>query len=54
MNATEKALHLYKTRAAAIRNAEKLTAEFAQVGLSAQFIATQKPNGFWTVLKVGA
>jgi hypothetical protein len=42
---------LYKTKSAAIRNAEKLTAEYLQVGLSGTWTATQKPNGYWTLTK---
>ena len=42
---------IYKTKSAAIRNAEKLTAEFLQVGLAATWTATQKANGFWTLTK---
>jgi hypothetical protein len=42
---------LYKTKSAAIRNAEKLTAEYLQVGLSGTWTATQKLNGYWTLTK---
>jgi hypothetical protein len=42
---------LYKTKSAAIRNAEKLTAEYLQVGIVGTWTATQKPNGYWTLTK---
>ena len=42
---------LYKTKSAAIRNAEKLTAEYLQVGISGTWTATQKTNGYWTLTK---
>jgi hypothetical protein len=42
---------IYKTKSAAIRNAEKLTAEYLQVGISGTWTATQKTNGYWTLTK---
>lgn len=44
-------LRLYKTKSAAIRNAEKLTAEYLQVGIVGTWTATQKTNGYWTLTK---
>ena len=54
MTAAEKELRLYKTRKAAESNAQKLTAEFAQCGISADWVAIRKANGWFTVIKVGA
>jgi hypothetical protein len=45
---------LYKTQAAAIRNAEKLNAEYKQLGFSDTWKATQKSNGYWTLTKTEA
>jgi hypothetical protein len=45
---------LYKTQAAAIRNAEKLNAEYKQLGFSDIWKATQKSNGYWTLTKTEA
>jgi hypothetical protein len=45
---------LYKTEAAAIRNAEKLNAEYKQLGFSDIWKATQKTNGYWTLTKTEA
>jgi hypothetical protein len=45
---------LYKTKAAAIKNAEKLNAEYKQLGFSDTWRASQKSNGYWTVTKTEA
>jgi len=45
---------LYKTQAAAIRNAEKLNAEYKQLGFSDTWRTSQKSNGDWTVTKTEA
>lgn len=54
MTRAEKELRLYKTRKAAESNAQKLTAEFAQCGIPANWIAIRKNNGWWTIAKAGA
>jgi len=45
---------LYKTEAAAIRNAEKLTAEYKALRFSDIWEASQKSNGYWTLTKTEA
>jgi hypothetical protein len=42
-------LSLWKTRKAAENNARIRNAEFLQFGIT--WIATQKPNGYWTLTK---
>ena len=55
MNRYERELvRAWKTRKAAESNAQKLTAEFAQVGIPQTWVAVQKSNKFWTVVKAGA
>ena len=54
MSTAERELRLYKTRKAAESNAQKLTAEFSQCGIPANWIAIRKANGWFTVTKVGA